>query len=117
MSIYLVDSQGILARAVPLAKLVLATPDTLMSSLAQEPFISTPGGEKENQVAQLFDRYNLLTLPVVDTNKKLTGVITSDDIISLPRANLLNRISSTQKSPCAFMLIGRSNKYVCAACP
>jgi Mg/Co/Ni transporter MgtE len=73
---------------VPLAKLVLATPDTPMLALTQEPLISTHAGAKENEVAELFDKYNLLTLPVVDDNKKLTGVITSDDIISLLRANL-----------------------------
>ncbi len=87
-TIYLVDSHGTLAGAVPLAKVVLATPDNPMLSLTQEPLISTRAGAKEKDVAELFDKYNLLTLPVVDDNKKLTGVITSDDIISLLRANL-----------------------------
>ena len=87
-TIYLVDSHGTLAGAVPLAKIVLATPDTPMLSLTQEPLISTHAGAKEKEVAELFDKYNLSTLPVVDDNKKLTGVITSDDIISLLRANL-----------------------------
>jgi magnesium transporter len=59
-----------------------------MLSLTQEPLISTRAGAKEKDVAELFDKYNLLTLAVVDDNKKLTGVITSDDIISLLRANL-----------------------------
>ena len=88
-TIYLVDSHGTLAGAVPLAKIVLATPDTPMLSLTQEPLISTHAGSKEKEVAELFDKYNLSTLPVVDDNKKLTGVITSDDIISLLRANLV----------------------------
>ena len=87
-TIYLVDSHGTLAGAVPLAKIVLATPNTPMLSLTQEPLISTHAGSKEKEVAELFDKYNLSTLPVVDDNKKLTGVITSDDIISLLRANL-----------------------------
>src|SRR6476646_1052062 len=87
-TIYLVDSHGTLAGAGPLAKIVLATPDAPMLSLTQEPLISTHAGSKEKEVAELFDKYNLSTLPVVDDNKKLTGVITSDDIISLLRANL-----------------------------
>ncbi len=87
-TIYLVDSHGTLAGAVPLAKLVLASPDTPMLALTQEPLISTRASAKEKDVAELFDKYNLLTLPVVDDNKKLTGVITSDDIISLLRASL-----------------------------
>ncbi len=87
-TIYLTDSQGTLAGAVPLAKLVLAKSDTPMLALTQEPLISTHAGAGEKEVAELFDKYNLLTLPVVDDNKKLTGVITSDDIISLLRAKL-----------------------------
>jgi magnesium transporter len=87
-TIYLVDSQGTLAGAVPLAKLVLAKPDTPMLALTQEPLISTHGGANEKEVAELFDKYNLMTLPVVDDNKTLTGVVTSDDIISLLRAKL-----------------------------
>jgi len=50
--------------------------------------ISCHAGADEKLVAELFDKYNLLTLPVVDDQKKLTGVITSDDIISLLRAKL-----------------------------
>ena len=42
----------------------------------------------EKAVAELFDKYNLLTLPVVDDHNKLTGVITSDDIISMLRAKI-----------------------------
>jgi len=87
-TIYLVDAEGRLTGAVPLAKLVLARPETPLKSLTQEPLIFTNPNAKEKDVAELFDKYNLLTLPVVDDNKKLTGVITSDDIISLLRAKL-----------------------------
>jgi len=87
-TIYLVDSHGTLAGAVPLAKLVLASADTPLLSLTQEPLISCLAGANEKEVAELFDKYNLVTLPVVDQQKKLTGVITSDDVISLLRAKL-----------------------------
>src|SRR5580704_12915432 len=87
-TIYLVDSHGTLAGAVPLAKLVLAANDTPMLSLTQEPLISCHEETKEHEFAELFDKYNLLTLPVVDDHNKLTGVITSDDVISILRAKL-----------------------------
>jgi len=73
---------------VPLAKLVLAQSSTPMLSLTQEPLILSHQGVKDNEVAELFDKYNLLTLPVVDEHNKLTGVITSDDVISMLRAKL-----------------------------
>ena len=87
-TIYLIDSKGTLAGAVPLAKLVLASPETALLSLTQEPLISCRENAKEMEFAELFDKYNLITLPVVDEHKKLTGVITSDDVISLLRAKL-----------------------------
>jgi sporulation protein YlmC with PRC-barrel domain len=87
-TIYLVDSHGTLAGAVPLAKLVLASPETALLSLTQEPLISCREGASEMEFAQLFDKYNLMTLPVIDDQNKLTGVITSDDVISLLRAKM-----------------------------
>jgi magnesium transporter len=53
-----------------------------------EPLISCHAGANEKEVAEIFDKYNLLTLPVVEDEGKLTGVITSDDVISLLRAKL-----------------------------
>jgi magnesium transporter len=87
-TIYLVDSIGRLVGAVPLAKLVLAESTTLLMSLTQEPLVFTHTATNENQVAELFDKYNLVTLPVVDKDNKLVGVITSDDVITMLRSKL-----------------------------
>jgi magnesium transporter len=87
-TIYLVDSKGTLAGAVPLAKLVLAQPDTPLLSMTSEPLISTHEATSDNEVAALFDKYNLVTLPVIDQHDKLVGVITSDDVITMLRAKL-----------------------------
>jgi sporulation protein YlmC with PRC-barrel domain/CBS domain-containing protein len=87
-TIYLVGSQGTLVGAVPLARLVLAQPATPMLSLTQEPLVLAHQTDQENDVAELFDKYNLLTLPVVDEHNKMTGVITSDDVISMLRAKM-----------------------------
>jgi magnesium transporter len=87
-TIYLVDSDGTLVGAVPLAKIVLSPLFTPIFSLHEEPLIMAHEKMEENRVAELFDKYNLQTLPVVDENKRLTGVITSDNVISMLRAKL-----------------------------
>ena len=87
-TIYLVDSQGTLVAAVPLARIVLAESSAPMLSLAQEPLVLAHQGATEMEVAELFDKYNLQTLPVVDEHNTLTGVITSDDVISMLRSKL-----------------------------
>jgi len=87
-TIYLVDERGKLTGAVPLAKLILAKSDDKLLPLSMDPLISCHAGAREREVAALFDKYNLMTLPVVDDDGILTGVITSDDVISLLRAKL-----------------------------
>ena len=53
--------------------------------LAADTLIQAAVDEKQDRVTELFDKYNLLTLPVVDEDGKLAGVITADDIISVLR--------------------------------
>src|SRR5450755_469120 len=87
-TIYLTDSHGTLAGAVPLVKIVLAPSATPLLALAQEPLISCHEDAREREFAELFDKYNLLTLPVIDEHNQLTGVITPDDVIAMLRAKL-----------------------------
>src|SRR6266498_678474 len=74
-TIYIVDEHDHLTGAVPLAKLVLAKSDDKLSALSQEPLISCHAGARESEVAEIFDKYNLVTLPVMDDEGTLTGVI------------------------------------------
>jgi magnesium transporter len=87
-TIFLIDSHGTLAGAVPLVKIVLAPSSTPLLALAQEPLISCHEDAKEKEFAELFDKYNLLTLPVIDEKNHLTGVITPDDVINMLRSKL-----------------------------
>jgi Mg/Co/Ni transporter MgtE len=83
---FLLDEQGKLVGAVPLSKLVLADRGEPLLPLSLDPLISVHAGASEQDVAEMFDKYNLLTLPVVDQEGRVTGVITADDIISLLRS-------------------------------
>ncbi|MDP9268438.1 MAG: CBS domain-containing protein [Acidobacteriota bacterium] len=87
-TVYLVDFGERLVGAVPLARLVLAPEATPLILLKTDQLISCHAGANEKEVAERFDKYNLLTLPVVDAHGRLTGVITADDVISLLRSKL-----------------------------
>ena len=63
----------------------LAQSGAALKELAADTLISAPVDEKQDRVTELFDKYNLLTLPVVDEEGRLAGVITADDIISVLR--------------------------------
>ncbi len=84
-NIYLVDTQEKLIGSVPLVSLVLAPGGTRLSTVAPDHVISTRADASDKDVAEMFDKYNLLSLPVVDDEGRLTGIITADDIISLLR--------------------------------
>ena len=81
----LVDADERLVGVIPVARLFLAAPDQLLKELANENLIQVPVTERRDRITELFDKYNLLTLPVVDEDGKLAGVITADDIISVLR--------------------------------
>jgi magnesium transporter len=84
-TIYLVDSQEKLVGSVPLVSLVLAPGGARLGTLTPEHVIYVEASASEKDVAEMFDKYNLLTLPVVDEEQRLTGIITADDVISLLR--------------------------------
>ena len=84
-TIFLVDRSERLTGAVPLARLFLHEGATPLRELAAETLIEVPVTEHQEQITELFDKYNLLALPVVDTQRRLAGVITADDVISVLR--------------------------------
>src|SRR5215472_2056266 len=84
-TIFLVQGGGKLVGAVPLVSLVLSPPDTRLSTLAPAHVISCRSDTKDKEVAELFDKYNLMSLPVVDEDGHMSGVVTADDVISVLR--------------------------------
>jgi len=84
-TLFLVDGDERLTASIPLARLFLAAGDAKLKDLASATLIQVPLDESQDRVTELFDKYNLLTLPVVDEDGKLAGVITADDIISVLR--------------------------------
>ncbi len=84
-TIFLVDAQERLTGTVPLARLFLHEGAKPLRELAAETLIEVPVTEHQHQVTELFDKYNLLALPVVDDQRRLAGVITADDVISVLR--------------------------------
>ncbi|MGA3015710.1 MAG: CBS domain-containing protein [Bryobacteraceae bacterium] len=84
-TLFLIDAEERLTAAIPLARLFLAQPDAKLQSLASDTLIQVNVDESQDRLTELFDKYNLLTLPVVDEDGKLAGVITADDVISVLR--------------------------------
>ena len=84
-TLFLIDGDGRLTGVVPLARLFVAAESKPLKELANESLIQVSVEEKQNRVTEVFDKYNLLALPVIDEDGKLAGVVTADDIISVLR--------------------------------
>jgi magnesium transporter len=82
-SVYVVDDQGHLKGRVSIKKLLLASDTTLVSDLYDEDLQKVDAFAKDEDVARLMQRYDLVAIPVVNIQNKLIGRITIDDIIDV----------------------------------
>ena len=83
-TIYLIGPGQKLVGAVPLVKIATSSPAIQLSQLG-ETAVSCMPDTPQDEVAALFDKYNLLTLAVVDEHGRLAGIITADDVITMLR--------------------------------
>jgi magnesium transporter len=80
--IFLVDDAEVLRGVVPLLKALLAPPGSALAGLTDDHIVSCDVHASGKKVAELFDKYNLRALPVVDEEKKIAGVIYAEQVIA-----------------------------------
>jgi magnesium transporter len=84
VTVYLYSISYKLVGAVPLVKIAISPPSTPLLTLSEPPVSCAPD-TPDDEVAALFDKYNLVTLAVVDEHDRLAGIITADDVITMLR--------------------------------
>ncbi len=80
---YITDNQRKLEGIVSIRTLLLADRDTRLENLMSISFISASTHDDQETIAYLFDHYDLLSIPVVDYEKRLVGIITVDDALDI----------------------------------
>ena len=80
---YAVDPNGTLLGAVSLRDLVLARAGQPISAIMNADVISVPPEMDQEDVAHLFEHYDMLALPVVDAARKMLGIVTVDDDVTV----------------------------------
>lgn len=86
--VFLLDEKRTLRGAIPLARLVVAQPDARLSVLTEPRVLSCPADTRQNELAEIFDKYNLHALPVVDPQSRMVGVVRAEQVISFLREKL-----------------------------
>jgi magnesium transporter len=80
--IYLLGEDEKLVGVVMLPRLLLATPETKLATLSEGHNVHCTLDADEKHVAELFDKYNLRSLPVVDHHGRIAGAIHAEQVIA-----------------------------------
>lgn len=83
---YVADDTRVLLGAVSIRSIILAAKDAPIGSFMQTNLICVTTQEDQETVAQMFAKYNFTVLPVVDSEKRLVGIVTVDDAIDVLQA-------------------------------
>lgn len=80
---YVIDNHRSLLGTVALRKLIICDPNTLISDIMHANPVYANTHDKQEDVAMAFKKYDLMAMPVVDSEKRLVGIITIDDIVDV----------------------------------
>ncbi len=81
--LYVIDDQDHLRGVVSLRQLLFSRPNTPLKNIMTKDVISVHTETDQEEVARQVADYNLVAIPVVDSESKLAGVITVDDVIDV----------------------------------
>lgn len=76
---FVVDEKRRIVGAISLRELILADPNKLISDLMVRNVIKADVNTDQEEIAHLFARYDLMTLPITDADEQMVGIITYDD--------------------------------------
>ena len=85
LDLFVVDEKGCPVGIISLSRILRSPRNTLMREIADETQVLIPAETLQEEVALLFEKYDLTTAGVVDQGGKLLGMITVDDVMEVAR--------------------------------
>jgi magnesium transporter len=83
--VFVVDRDGMLRGALPLDRLLVSQPDTAVPDVMKTDVLTLAPMDDAGEAAQAFERYDLVSAPVVDANGRLVGRLTVDKVVDVIR--------------------------------
>ena len=80
---YAINEKGVLCGVVSLKDIILAKPDQKISQIMNENVYKVHTTDDQEDAAKAIQKYDFLSLPVVDSENRLVGIITVDDILDI----------------------------------
>jgi magnesium transporter len=90
--LYVLDADGKLLKELRLGSLVLADDDTKLIDIEERPPVAISALATGDYVVATFERYDRVALPVVDTDGKMLGIITADDVLEYAQRRATSEI-------------------------
>ncbi|MCR4620818.1 MAG: magnesium transporter [Clostridiales bacterium] len=84
-TLYVLDPQRRLIGTLPLRRLLIAPDDAPIEKLMTTGFVSARTLDDREYVAELVRKYDLLSVPIVDNEGRMVGIVTADDILDVIR--------------------------------
>ncbi len=81
-TVFLINGEAKFSGTVAVGRLLVASADQRMAELKSDPLVWVPPEAEEKEVFELFDKYDLRSLSVVDQNGRPIGAITVDDVVT-----------------------------------
>jgi magnesium transporter len=83
--VFVVDRDDIIRGVLPVNRLIVTDPEVLVGAVMNTEFITLSPDDKAQQAAQSFERYDLVSAPVVDQGNRLVGRVTVDVVVDFIR--------------------------------
>ncbi|HVY07296.1 MAG TPA: magnesium transporter [Burkholderiales bacterium] len=83
--VFVVDRDDIVKGILPINRLIVTDPDVLVGTVMKTDYITLSPDDKAQQAAQSFERYDLVSAPVVDQACRLVGRVTVDVVVDFIR--------------------------------
>lgn len=86
--VFLVDSEGRLTAKIPLQDIAVAEPQVRLAALAQPVPAMVPSTAEKDEISELFEKHQLLDLPVVDIDQRLLGIINHSSLVQVSQEDM-----------------------------
>lgn len=83
--LYAIDNEGALTGVISLRDLVTTSGDTMLKDIMTKKVHAVRPETDQEEVARIVSQYNFLAVPVIDSDEKLLGIVTVDDVVDVIR--------------------------------
>ena len=83
--LFVVDKDGLILGVLPLERIIVNAPTTIVKNIMAKEVVLFKPEDLADEASNAFERYDLVTAPVVDENKKLVGRLTVEAVMDFIR--------------------------------